>query len=168
MNRILRGPEILLLLGAILFFQTLSSALFLAGFYFDLALVLVIYVSRYLDAAQAVVIGCLFGLAQDVTGLQPLWGLNGFTKTALALLGFLLIRRLVFEDFWSKSLLVLVLSILDSLMILLLMTLLTSDIPSGFPAHAASRAVATALLGGVLLSLLDNIKFPDKDFRQFE
>jgi rod shape-determining protein MreD len=168
MSRSLRKREILVLVAGIMLLQTLSSALFKAGFYVDLALVFVVYASRYLGPAESTVIGCLFGLTQDITGLQPLLGLNGFSKTAVALVAFLLIRKLVLSDFWSKSLLLLFLSIIDGFIILLLMTLLTSDPPSALANSVVSRAAMTALLGGPLLYFLDKIKSPEKDFSQIE
>ena len=168
MSRSLRKREILMLVAGIMLLQILSSALFKAGFYIDLALVFVVYASRYLDPAESTVIGCLFGLAQDITGLQPLLGLNGFSKTAVALVAFLLIRKLVLTDFWSKSLLLLFLSIIDGLIILLLMTLLSSDPLNALATSVVGRAAMTAFLGGPLLYLLDKIKSPEKDFSQVE
>lgn len=168
MSRSMRKWEIPMLVAGIMLLQTLSSALFKTGFYFDLALVCVVYASRYLDASKSTMIGCLFGLAQDSTGLQPLLGLNGFSKTAVALVAFLLIRKLVLSDFWSKGLLLLFLSIVDGFIILLLMTLLSPDPPNSLATSVISRAALTALLGIPLLYFLDKIKSPEKDFSQVE
>ncbi len=168
MSRSLRKWEIPMLVAGIMLLQTLSSVLFKTGFYFDLALICVVYASRHLDPTASTMIGCLFGLAQDITGLQPLLGLNGFSKTAVALVAFILIRKLVLSNFWSKSLLLLFLSIVDGLIILLLMTLLSPDPSNALITSVISRAALTALLGVPLLYFLDKINSPEKDFSQVE
>jgi len=168
MSRSLRKWEIPMLVAGIMLLQTLSSALFKTGFYFDVALICVVYVSRHLDPTASTMVGCLFGLAQDITGLQPLLGLNGFSKTAVALVALILIRKLVLNNFWSKSLLLLFLSIVDGLIILLLMTLLSPDPSNALVTSVIGRAALTALLGVPLLYFLDKINSPEKDFSQVE
>ena len=159
--------EVAILLTGGAAFHFLSSSLLGVGFYLDLMLALTVYVANYSDPARAALLGCVFGLVQDVSGLHPLWGLNGFSKTLIGCSSYYLIRYLVVESSAGRAALLFFLSLLDGVIIYAFLLLLTTTpaLTHGVIAQVLLKALLTASSGAALFWLLDRRRFPAKDYR---
>ncbi len=156
--------EVTILLIAAAVFHFLSSSFLRVGFYLDVMLAATVYIANYSDPARAALLGCMFGLVQDVAGLHAMWGLNGFSKTLIGFAGCYLIRYLVLETRMGKAALLFVLSLLDVAIIHALLWLLTESLTDGLVGHALLKAVFTALSGTALFYLLDRMRFQRQDY----
>ncbi len=154
----------MLLTGAAIF-HFLSSSVLGTGFYLDVVLAATVYIANYSDPARAALLGCVFGLVQDIAGLHPLLGLNGFSKTLIGFSSYYLIRYLVVESSLGRAALLFFLSLLDVAIIYAFLLLLTSTLDDGLVAQALLKALLTASFGAALFLLLDRLRFPVKDYR---
>ena len=154
----------ILLIGAAVF-HFLSSSFFGIWFYLDVMLAATVYIANYSDPSRAALLGCVFGLVQDITGLHPLWGLNGFSKTLIGFSSYYLIRYLVVESSVGRAALLFFLSLLDVVIIYAFLLLLTPTLTDGVVTQALLKALLTALSGAALFWMLDRLRFSVKDYR---
>ena len=168
MSEGLTTREVTILLISAAIFHFLSSSFFGIGFYLDVMLAATVYIANYSDPARAALLGCIFGLVQDIAGLHPLWGLNGFSKTLIGFSSYYLIRYLVVESSVGRAALLFFLSLFDVVIIYAFLLLLTSTLTEGVVAQALLKALLTALSGAALFWLLDRLRFPKKDYRHLQ
>lgn len=156
--------EVTILLVAAAVFHFLSSSVLRVGFYFDVMLAAIVYVANYSDPAKAALLGCVFGLVQDVVGLHSMLGLNGFSKTLIGFASCYLIRYLVLETRIGKTALLFFLSLLDVGIIYGFLWLLTETLTDGLLVQTLLKATLTALFGTALFYLLDRMRFRRQDY----
>ncbi len=165
MSRGITTREVTILLIGAAVFHFFSSSFFGIGFYLDVMLIATVYIANYSDPSRAALTGGVFGLVQDIAGLHPLWGLNGFSKTLIGFSSYYLIRYLVVESSVGRAALLFFLSLLDVVIIYAFLLLLTPTLADGVVAQALLKALLTALSGAALFWLLDGLRFPAKDYR---
>ena len=163
-QRITTREVTILLIGAAVF-HFLSSSFLGVGFYLDVMLAATVYIANYSDLSRAALLGCVFGLVQDIAGLHPLLGLNGFSKTLIGFSSYYLIRYLVVESSVGRAALLFFLSLLDVVIIYAFLLLLTPTLTDGVVTQALLKALLTAVSGAALFRLLDGLRFPEKNYR---
>jgi len=156
--------EVTILLVGAAVFHFLSSSFLRVGFYFDVMLVATVYVANYSDPARAALLGCVFGLVQDIVGLHSMLGLNGFSKTLIGFASYYLIRYLVLETRIGKTALLFFLSLLDVGIIYGFIWLLTETLTDGLLGQTLLKAILTALSGTAIFYLLDRLRFRRQDY----
>ena len=158
--------EITILFVAAAIIHFLSSSLFPTWFYLDIILVSTVYIANYSNPGKATVLGCAFGLGQDILGLEPMLGLIGFSKAIIGFASCYLIRYLVLETNSGKTILLFSLSLLDIGILYGLLWLLTTISSDGLLGHALFKAIFTALLGTALFYFLDRFRFHRQHYSQ--
>ena len=158
--------EILALLLVSSVLQILLANYFAPALYLDLPLILVLYVAWYSKPGRAAAAGTLFGLVQDAIWLTSMLGVNGLSKTLIGFAASYLSRAVRLEDPFSRAVMMLVVSLVDSGIVYLLMLVFQQPISQEYWLTGLVKAVVTGVVGGIGSRLYDHFKFPRKDFRR--
>jgi rod shape-determining protein MreD len=164
LNAVVHKWEVGLLLLLSSGLQILCAHYFKVALYLDLSLLLVLYVGWHSSPSAGAVTGTGFGLVQDAV-YRTLLGLNGLTKTIAGFAASLLSRVVRTEDLFSRIILIIVISALDSAVLYLMLRLLEQAIGPRFWLDALIKALVTGIAGGIGSRFYDYFKFPKKDFR---
>ncbi|MFQ5739612.1 MAG: rod shape-determining protein MreD [Acidobacteriota bacterium] len=167
MNRIFGLGEILLLLVGSVLLQVTSANYFPAGLYFDLPLVLTLFIGWYSPPAKGALWGTLFGLLQDVSQMAPYWGLNGLSKTLIGFGSSQLRKWFLLGGFSGWFAVILVASLFDGCLVNGWLSLAGERIPPSYWSDTALRSLITASGGASMIRFYHRFKFPQKDFRRF-
>lgn len=145
--------------------QILCAHYFRVALYLDLSLILVLYVGWYSGPAAGAATGTAFGLVQDAI-YRTFLGLNGLSKTIAGFAASLLSRAFRLEDLFSRIVVILTVSALDSAVFYGMLLLLEQDTGPRFWLDSLIKAVVTGVAGGIGSRFYDHFKFPKKDFRR--
>ena len=121
----------------------------------DLSLILIVYWALYRSRTQALFIGSLTGILQDVVLNWPL-GYNGFGKTLAAFVVAEIARRFDVEGVWVRFILMAASSCLSSLSMYALFALLQRSYSRIFLGASLMQALITAGVGALLFAALDS------------
>ncbi|MGH9339190.1 MAG: rod shape-determining protein MreD [Acidobacteriota bacterium] len=159
--------EFVLVLISVVALEIIFANYLPLALHFDLYLVFALYIGWYSTPVKGALSGVTLGLIQDaITGIYL--GLNGLSKTVLGFAGAYLGRRVTFESFLSRVILIGMLSLIDRVLILVMLLLLNQPLVEGFWMNALIKATVTGVLGGVIFSIYDRLKHPRKDFRRLQ
>lgn len=164
-NAVVHKWEVSLLLLVSSGLQILCAHYFRVALYLDLSLLLVLYVGWYSGPAGGAAAGTAFGLVQDAV-YRTFLGLNGLSKTIVGFAASLLSKVFRLEDLFSRMLLIVVVSVLDSAVLYVLKLLLEQDLAPRFWTDCLMKALVTGVAGGIGSRFYDHFKFPKKDFRR--
>jgi cell shape-determining protein MreD len=92
--------------------------------------------------------------------------LNGLSKTIAGFAASLLSRVFRLEDLFSRVILIMAVSALDSAVVYLMLVLLEQNAGQRFWLDSLIKAVVTGVAGGIGSRFYDHFKFPKKDFRR--
>ncbi len=162
----LRRIEIVGLLAFCALSQLLFASYARWALFFDLPLAATLYIGWRGDAGRGARYGALFGLVQDVCGVAPYIGLNGFSKTLVGFLASYLSKWVVSEAFPLRMGAAFLVSVVDGLTVYGLQRMF-GDIPDpSIWTVIPLRAAVTGLGAALFFRVYDSFKFPQKDFRR--
>ena len=161
--RFSRTEILILLLLAGGFEILLSRALPDLRRYFDLPLILVLYLAMHSTAAKGAFWGTSFGLLSDLL-VGTLLGLNGLSKTLIGYLVGLLRVRAAAEGVLGRMLLLAAAAALDTVLMVAILDLLGQPLRDSSVSFIAIRSCVAAAAGVFIFRGYDRIKFPPKDF----
>jgi len=165
-NAVVQRWEILALLLVSSLLQILLANYLVQALYVDVPLILVLYVAWYSKPGRAAAAGTLFGLAQDAIRRTTFLGVNGLSKTLVGFAASYLSRTLRLEDLFSRAIMMVVVSLVDSGIVYSMMLLFQQPISDDYWLTGLVKAGVTGLVGGIGSRLYDRFKFPRKDFRR--
>jgi len=165
LNAVVHKWEVSLLLLLSSGIQILCSHYFPVALYLDLSLILVLYIGWHTGPAAGAVTGTAFGIVQDAI-YRSFLGLNGLSKTIAGFAASLLSRVVRLEDLFSRIVLIMAVSALDSSVLYLMLRLLEQEIGHKFWLDTLIKALVTGVAGGIGSRFYDHFKFPKKDFRR--
>lgn len=165
LNAVVHKWEVAILLLLVSGVQVLCAHYFRVALYLDLSLILVLYVGWYAGPATGAVTGTAFGLVQDAI-YRTFLGLNGLSKTVAGFVASLLSRVFRLEDVFSRIILIMLISALDSALLYLMLVLLEQNISQRYWSDSLIKALVTGIAGGIGSRFYDHFKFPKKDFRR--
>ena len=131
--------------------------------YFDLPLILVLYLSLHSTAAKGAFWGTCFGLLSDLL-LGTLLGLNGLSKTLIGFLAGLLRLRAAAEGVAGRMLWLGAAAALDTVLMIAILDLLGHPLPDSSLPFVALRSCLASVVGVFIFRGYDRIKFPPKNF----
>ncbi len=168
MSQQLPATEVLILLAAATALQLLFSLYLPQALLVDIPLIATLYIGWYSGPVAGALWGSAFGLMRDVTGILPLVGLNGFSKTLLGFLAAFLSRWVVLESLAGRMAVIGLVSLADGLLICWLMWLLGPGLPGHSLQLLGLQSLCTGVAGALLFRAYDAYRFPEKDFRQLK
>ncbi|MBI1746678.1 MAG: rod shape-determining protein MreD [Acidobacteria bacterium] len=118
--------------------------------YFDLPLIITVYVSMKGRRVHSSLTGSLFGLTQDAVQGLPL-GIHGFAMTLTGYVIAVVSKKVVMERQGSRGLVLFLASLGNSLVVFLLLLMIGRHAYSHFFTQAVIQSVVTSILGVVIL-----------------
>ena len=129
------------------------------------SLVFVVYIGWYSSAIKAAFCSTVFGLLEDfLMGL--FFGLNGLSRTILGYFVSWLSRWVATEGGYIRALCIAGLSLCETLIIFLLLSLLTSRIPQFIWWEELLKSIVTGVVGEFVFRFYDASRVPPADFRK--
>ena len=133
----------------------------------DISLILVLYIGSRSLPVKGGLAGLLFGMMHD--GMFGFFlGIHGMSRTLLGFSASHLSQRVAVEGPPSRPFAIALMSVVDSLVVWMLLTLLGLPVVAGFWLQAGIRAIVTGIVGEVAFRVYDKLRFPPKDFRRLE
>ena len=152
----MRQLKIALVLVVAVILQTALRTNWPLFVYFNLPLIVVVYVALQRDALQALFVGAIAGLATDALS-GGLLGAGGFSKTLVAFLVVSLATRVNLDNPLARIPVLAGASLVDDGVYVLLHRMLGQPSNVSFVEQASFKLVGTAVAGTILLYLLDLI-----------
>lgn len=153
-RRVLKLKIFLCIVSAVLL-QSALGAVWLPLRYIDLPLIAVVYFALQRDAVQAVITGCLAGLATDALSGGSLLGASGFTKTLVAYSIAYLTSHIVLNNPLARIPVLAGAAAIDSAVYVLLHRLFRQTFFVPVAETAAYKLIATTVVGTIIFYVLD-------------
>ena len=166
MRSAVRNGEVLALLAVTAGIQLISVNYLPALVYLDVMLLAVMYIGWHSAPSRGAGWGIIFGLVQDVVQLLPFIGLNGVTKTLVGFASAYLSRWIFLRGVGPRVFSASTITVLDGMLQWGLLWLLGGVPPVQNWQSMATRVAVTGVVGSLIFSLYERVRFPQKDFTQ--
>ena len=166
MRSAVRNGEVLALLAVTAGIQLISVNYLPALVYLDVMLLAVMYIGWHSAPSRGAGWGIIFGLVQDVVQLLPFIGLNGVTKTLVGFASAYLSRWIFLRGVGPRVFSASTITVLDGMLLWGLLWLLGGVPPVQNWQSMATRVAVTGVVGSLIFSLYERVRFPQKDFTQ--
>lgn len=161
----IQGPEIGVLLAAVLVGELIVHRVLPMGLRPDLSLVAVLFVGWNSSPLKGAAAGTAFGLVRDyILGIYL--GLNGLSKTVLGYAAAYLNRWVASENRLLRAALLTILSCLDRIIVYVMLSMFGRSLPDPYWFYAVMEALVTGLVGESFFRFYSRVKVPPKNFRR--
>lgn len=146
---------LLALIGAVLVETALSHLITAPGRYLDPFLLVVVYCALTGGETHGMLAGAAAGWVQDVLFGGRVLGLSGLSKLVVGFGVGIAAGRFLITTAAARALVVLLAAAADALLVQWLASVFSVEMEALPPLALASRATASALVGGLLFALVD-------------